>query len=448
MTTCEQIYTILKNPEREKLKIEFKTSCTLKTGDGQRKLGYEIVAFANRHGGKLIFGINDDGTFEGKKIFNVDNDKGIIDNICHTAISPSIDYFIEYLEFGEGDLLIINIQKRKSIPHAYIIKRDGPEIKNRIYYIRTEHGKRLVNDIQLDWLFKNLEDPKIFFPFQSVVHFPSGNTDRYNSVPQPASNLDYMDLLRHIPENEKKNLKNNTNHLLAFIVQISPYALLHLLSKYFQKSWLIQIQRRKNNTYWRSADKIDDLKRITINELTPPLDKSTNPTQSWDFISLLKNSTFSTIGLPKKTEITVEFLNSTSFLNLHHPDFNFDIYFSGSSAGPGLYRGHPFHENTHPMNEIIYPVSHDTWSRHHKLSGLFRYVELECVFNATFEFPENDFESFQYYYNFGENLQNILKNDWDFGTFSQKYPSPEIYSIDNKLTEVLNILNNSKKGSE
>ena len=443
MTSCDELSQILKKPEKEKLKIEFKDSRILKGEKGKEKLAFEIVAFANRHGGKIFLGINDDGTFEGKKIFEIDNDKGIIDNICHTRISPSVDYFIEFLECNEGDVLIINIQKRKGIPHAFIFSRGGPEIKNRIYYIRTEYGKRLVNDIQLDWLFKNLEDPKIFFPFQSVFHLPTGFSDVSHHLPQPANELDYMALLRHMSENEKEKLKHDLSTLFAFFIQISPYALLLTFSKYFERSWVLQIQRRRNRSYWRGAEIEYNKKTVTIGELSNPVNKSVGPIQTWDFVSLLKKANFSTICLPKETEIKIEFTNMASNLTLHHPDFNFDFNFSASSAGPGLFSDHPFHENTHPINEIIYPVSHDIMFRHHELSGMFRYVELDCVFNSTFGFPENDIESFQYYYTFGENIQNILKNDWDFDTFIQKYPSKEIYSIDNKLTEVLKSLKKS-----
>lgn len=443
MTSCNELHQILKKPEKEKLKIEFKDSRILKSDKGKEKLASEIVAMANRHGGKIFLGIKDDGTFEGKDIFEIDKDKGIIDNICHTRISPSVDYLIEFLNCDEGDVLIIHVQKRKGIPHAFIIEREGPEIKNRIYYIRTEYGKRLVNDIQLDWLFKNLEDPKIFFPFQSVFHLPTGFPDVFNFLPQPASALDYMALIRHMSEKEKEKLKHDSSAFSAFFVQISPYALLHSFSKYFMGSWLIQIQRRKNKSYWRAAEIEDNKKTITIEELSNPVNKSVVPIQTWDFISLLKKSGFTTICLPKETKIKIEFNNITSNLTLISPDFSFDFYLSASSTGPGLFNGHPFHENTHPINEIIYPVSPDIMSRHHKLNGMFQYVEINCVFNTTFEFPENDIKSFQYYYDFGENIKDILKNDWDFDTFIQKYPSQEIYGIDNKLTEVLKCLKKS-----
>ncbi len=101
MATCEEIHKILKNPEKENMKNEFKDSRILKSNDGEKKLCCEIVAFANRYGGKILIGINDDDGFEGKGIFKdkgIDSYKGTIDNIIHAHISPIIECEIEFLE--------------------------------------------------------------------------------------------------------------------------------------------------------------------------------------------------------------------------------------------------------------------------------------------------------------------------------------------------------------
>jgi len=133
MTTCNEIYQIIRNIEKEKIKIELKDALIFSKKEGQEKLAHEIVSFANRYGGKVFIGITDNGIFNGHNIFDVDECKGIIDNICHNSISPEIDYNIEVVQCKEGDVLIINVAKRKGIPHAYIKGRRGSDIKNRSY---------------------------------------------------------------------------------------------------------------------------------------------------------------------------------------------------------------------------------------------------------------------------------------------------------------------------
>lgn len=53
MTTKNEIYRILKNIDKETLYIEFKKSMILKNPNGLKKIAGEIIAFANRYGGKF-----------------------------------------------------------------------------------------------------------------------------------------------------------------------------------------------------------------------------------------------------------------------------------------------------------------------------------------------------------------------------------------------------------
>ena len=116
-----------------------------------------------------MIGINDDCTFEGKGIFNVDEDKGIINNLIQDTISPKLNSEIEFVSCSEGDVMMIKIPRRQEIPHA-VIKRKGAEIKARVYYIRTSHGKRLVSDRQLELLFKE-ESLDFTYPFRFTLNF-------------------------------------------------------------------------------------------------------------------------------------------------------------------------------------------------------------------------------------------------------------------------------------
>lgn len=167
MTKCIEIEKLREKSEFENIKYELKSSKILKEKDWKDKIAKEIISFANRNGGKIIIGLQNDGSFDGKKDYDVDTLKGDIDNIIHNKISPIINYNFEFLECEEGDLSIITIERKKDIPHAFIIERKGPEIKNRIYYIRTPYGKRLVSDKQLYFLF-NEKDLNNIDPIKKI----------------------------------------------------------------------------------------------------------------------------------------------------------------------------------------------------------------------------------------------------------------------------------------
>ncbi|MBD3215570.1 MAG: hypothetical protein GF311_23370, partial [Candidatus Lokiarchaeota archaeon] len=136
MTDCGELENIINNPDEENLKIEFKNSNILKNNKGKKKLAKEIVAFANKLGGRLILGINNDRTFEGKNIFNVDNDKGKITGIIRDRISPMLNCEVNFLRCNEGEVIIIEIPKRKDMPYA-VVKKSYEKIRNREYYMRT-----------------------------------------------------------------------------------------------------------------------------------------------------------------------------------------------------------------------------------------------------------------------------------------------------------------------
>ena len=161
MTTCEEVQRLLNKSEIENIKFELKSSKILKNNNWKDNLAKEFVAFANKNGGKVIIGVQNDGAFDGKRDYEVDKLKGDIDNIIHNKISPIINYHFEFLKCDGGDLSIIIIEKKKDIPCAYIVKREGAEIKNRIYYNRTPYGKRLVTDSQLESLFSERKGIKI-----------------------------------------------------------------------------------------------------------------------------------------------------------------------------------------------------------------------------------------------------------------------------------------------
>jgi len=169
MTTCEEIGKLLEKSELENTKYELKSSQIFEKTDWKDDIAKELVAFANKNGGKLIIGLQNDCKFDGKADYDIDKLKGDINNIIRDKISPIIDYNFEFLECDGGDLSIISIEKKKDIPHAYIVKRKSHEIKNRIYYIRTPHGKRLVTNQELSNLFNkkfnykviNLDEEKV-----------------------------------------------------------------------------------------------------------------------------------------------------------------------------------------------------------------------------------------------------------------------------------------------
>lgn len=310
MTTCDEIYQILKNPEKETMKIEFKESEKLRSGEGQRDIGYEIVALANRYGGKLLIGVKKDATLEGRGIFDdkgIDHYKNIIDNICHNTISPIVEYDIEFLQCPDGDIMVVNIPKRKGIPHAYIVSREGPEIKNRIYYIRTSHGKRLVSDRQLEWLFSHQEDPDFTFPFRIVINYYKDSLGIPGPIYQPSCIFNYISFVNSIPKNDIKTLTKNWDTVQSFFIEITPYALLHSFSWLFAHSWLIEIRRHEGKISSGPIPKSVSSRKISVKDLPKPSKDSIIASLSWDFSKIFESAGFLDFCIPSNTELQIQY---------------------------------------------------------------------------------------------------------------------------------------------
>lgn len=435
MTTKNEIYRILKNKDKETLYIEFKKSMILKNPNGKEKLAGEIVAFANRYGGKILIGINNDGSFEGKRIFNdkgVDQYKNDIDNVCHNNISPIVECTMEFMQFSEGDVLVVNIPKRKDIPHAYIFSKEGIEIKNRIYRIRTSHGTRLTSDRQLQWMFTYLKDPGFKYKFRLIINYFDDSIQIPCFIGQPRCSFNYLPFVQDLPGDDIKILKKDMDKTHAFFLEITPYALINSLVLYFNHSWLIEIERHGYTIKSGLKTRQLNSKEIYVKNLPePPIISSL----SLDFQKIIDKYFLPSFCVPLDTELKIEHGNGKfSKLSLLHKnnDFNFNITFNYS----GMVRGMDFPDldKSYMRNE----------NKNTKSEELWQSIFIDGIFTGSFNFPDEDLEQFYDYKYYSDTIQDILENEWNWDRYIEKIPIYRTYVIDHKLDKILKKLNNNK----
>ena len=426
MTTCADIDDILNNPDLENMKIEFKSRKKLGQEKGKNELCFEIIALANRYGGKLILGINDDGTFEGKDIFDIDKDKGTIGSIIHDHISPVIEYDMEFLPCEKGDILVINISKRKGIPHAYINGRNGSDIKERIYYIRTSHGKRLVSDGQLQWLFEHQNDPDFDYSFRTVINYHKDSLQippPYH-IDQPRSTSNFGDLMSVIAKSDVDMLKKDWDTIQSFFVEIAPYVLIHSFSWHFMNSWLVETRRYEGGISTKTMPNRVNSKKILPRELPKVQKNSLIASLSKDFSLIFGLMGVQEFYVPENTELQIHLDEGRkSVLSLKHNDFSIDIVFNRFRAGLGL---HP----THPLKEAFQDKDRES----------FQHIEMNCTYSASFNYPEEDIELFNEYYHYANSIKDLLENDFNYDNFIKTLPNSILYTINNKLDNISRFL--------
>jgi len=110
--------------------VEFKRKFT-----EPEKIAKEMIAFANTHGGRILFGIDDD-----KSVVGVESEKGEIEYIDLAAkffCEPEIIYSVDIMHIYRKDVIVAYIPESKTKPHRLIEngKKDDDQTK---VYIRVK----------------------------------------------------------------------------------------------------------------------------------------------------------------------------------------------------------------------------------------------------------------------------------------------------------------------
>lgn len=192
-----------------------------------------IIGMANRDGGYIVIGINDDGTPEGKNIFDkftvgsksgIDSFKGSVNSKCLSKISPVINLVIDYFQDEEYEIAWIEIPQKTLMPHA-LVSRKGDEIESRKYYIKDSHSCRMVTDTQLEWLFnsKNMDEEIQHFNIHITTYancggipIKIGKNDHYILQPNATGQLSkFFRYLRNRPNRDDNDYFNYMHELIS-----------------------------------------------------------------------------------------------------------------------------------------------------------------------------------------------------------------------------------------
>lgn len=431
MTTLE-IIAKAKSEDNEDLYFELKESRKYINESGDFTLDSlleQIVAFANRDGGRLIIGIKDDGSSEGKKIFErcnlqephkaFDKFKGAINNICTARISPIINLAIKYHEIDEYEFIEIVVAKHSLMPHAVVRKTASGQIVSRKYYIRTSHSRESVSDTQLEWLFNNSNSKEEKLNLTLNI-----TTDKYLTG-IPTITKSYEDLLILQPR--------AVNILQEYIIALSDDTKKHCMSK--------KIEYRKNilseiliysilQSYNFGKNKVEITKDTSF--LPSPPEKFlinnafersansifSNPSRSLDLPGCkISISWKENIDSPNYIYATISNLYIEIELRLFYL-----TYVSGLSYQ------NPYYAILLENNMEIRKTAHERYE-----SYTFR---LES--KITRLFPEVMTQDYYASFNFAKKFNKKLTKNWDINYFMKNYPhTNRLYSIEYKLDKLI-----------
>ena len=96
-------------------------------------LAAEMVAFSNSSGGKMLIGVNDDGTISGLSSDDIRRLNQLISNTASQNIQPSINPITENIKTSNGFVLLISISSGINKPY---------QDKNGVFWVKSGSDKR------------------------------------------------------------------------------------------------------------------------------------------------------------------------------------------------------------------------------------------------------------------------------------------------------------------
>lgn len=427
----KELKRCLKKGENEH--IEFKRVGTFNNSE---EIAIQLVAFANRDGGKILFGVNNDGTIQGERI-NFDKKANLISNVAKGRCSPQVQIKSHRFKLEKADVLAIEVDRRKDIPHAIITKKENKEIKSRTYYIRTISGTRLIDDKELEWMFLSSEPLDIMHEFNiltSIGFNPLGIFDLKNRYVTksvlyglPPGQQFYEDYFNMINSEKHKELFQNKDeekkHVGEFIFELLPIIILHSLSKYFEKSCLIEISGHnpiivsaKEKTDFCEAKEFIDysyLKKTSIHTIIGS--------------ERIKKSEISNrnLYLPKETKIKIMLRNKKELeevvILFNNPSFQCKLILKP--------RGWEYNTTRDSLANIRV-----------NLPRAIGNSKIYAKYEAKFLFPEERNELLNQHYDFCLNLLEIIKLNWDCEYKQERFIYEKLTYMDFKLDILLDAL--------
>jgi hypothetical protein len=433
MTTIQEIEFLVRQTEKENIKTELKSFRKLfpHTRENKTDIAAEIVAIANRQGGKLIFGINDDGSFDGKlKAQEIDEAKGWINNICKDLISPAIDCTIQFIETQEKDVVIVYIPQKKSIPHA-VTEKSGPNIKHRTYYVRTNHGKSLVTDSQLEWMFTNATESTFGHPFRLAFEFDKDFNFIQGIV--PIGNFTVSPFIWDLSQEERELLKKDNDALRSFFVEMMPYLFLKSVADIFARSWYIGITEEFDRRYYgaKITSTPFETQEITVASI-PVTGHSFIRQYKWDFEKILLKHFERAFNIPQGTKMSIKYEKNDrsttgSCMIMEHEGFLIKLSFFPLNYGAGL----------HPRSVLTELFSERMGHNFQKYS-MNNYIHFDGGgrLTAEFKYPEYDMSQYKEFYEYYDSLKKLIDTNWSYDVARKEFPPKEILVISDKLDQI------------
>lgn len=448
----------------ETYRQDFKRKAIL---DHSSDLAKHLVAFANRQGGRILFGVDDDGKIAGEDIVHRINEK-LISNVSTKYCEPPVRHWVEFKseqtgpESNTGDVLILHIHPYREIPHA-VIHEDSLENQfTRTYYIRTGESSRPIgNSHEINQLFSNENDPDDEEYFQSWIFFDIDDLYYTHCEPTPESNGYFHQVFTYMSDEDReylksgegpsiehsksKGLSSEKTKVSRLIRECAPFIMLVFLASNLHwtgKNSSVGAQELEKNT-----ESIDSRAIIENDEPEIISNTSIEPRKF-----LLRSP--EKVRVPEGTDVEI-------WYNLPESDKPSKKYI-GDDSHRGVESQLVFKKRKYYQIRIGFPrVNHglvpgfpEDYPQY--FDQKFREkIEKETVsknlpvrFSKRYGFPDVEDAQIDIHRSFGDQLQTLIRDGWSWNQFLELVPDQEIYKIQENLHQVKSKLDDLAEDSD
>lgn len=419
--------------------LDFKSGELLIGADGKDryKIAKHLVGFANHRGGKLVFGVNDEGEPEGVSIFE-EEALSTLSEIVSSRTSPPVEFTHSHFssedgDLSEGSILVVDvIRSSSSVPPA-IIELSHNKIRKREYRIRTGESTRLVSNDELRAMFEKRTRTDLNAS-ESLRYLLNKDYIPANTKFKPRYQSTFDRHFSELGTDEEPLIEKITGdygiHTELGMERIRDFQYAIVLSCILAEPEFMNLY--ESNIIKKTNPEIDslsfDLRSFGPSDIV--LESESNP--------LISETAMEKPGLLPDFHYYDRFQIPDSATIKIWEDFKrFDIYDDGFrisfsveivEVGVGFPESHP--------DSSVEAGEYGLKSQGNSGATMLAPVSVDC----DFEYPNQEFAEFESYRAYCDSVIEAFERAYDWDSYIESLPDTNILELEAKIDEVLKLL--------
>jgi predicted HTH transcriptional regulator len=162
----------------EGLSLEFKRQVPR-----PERIAKEVVALANTHGGRIVLGVDDDGTITG--VNDASEEKFLLHQATQAHCSPAVEYSTKRVVVGDRrDVLVVVVPESQTKPH-FVVPEPSSSNGGGPAYVRVEERSVEASDETVQQLREQVPSGSVTFEFGETESLLMRYLDDYGRITVP-----------------------------------------------------------------------------------------------------------------------------------------------------------------------------------------------------------------------------------------------------------------------